>query len=366
MADRSQRQPDLSRRTFNRILLVKPSSLGDIVHALPVLHGLRRRYPGATIDWLVASSFASLLRGHPEIDELVIFDRKRLAGFGRNLSATTALFAFLRRLRAGKYDLVIDLQGLFRSGFFSRATGAGVRLGFRTAREGARFFYTHQVCVDDPDAHAVDRNYLVARVLGFDDVPICFTPVLPESAWDEVHDPLKRDLLSSDALRMVVVPGGRWETKVWLPQRFAETIDRVAERTGARGILVGSPDETALCEQIANKCESDPVNLAGKTNLRQLAVVLKRADVVLCHDSAAMHFAVAFRRPLVCLVGPTNPHRTGPYNRPNDVVRLNLDCSPCYLRRLDRCPHGHRCMRDINVGRVVTAVERAMNDVGTA
>ena len=98
-----------------------------------------------------------------------------------------------------------------------------------------------------------------------------------------------------------------------------------------------------------------PINLAGRTSLRQLAAVLALAELVLCHDSAAMHLAVALERPLVCLIGPTNPLRTGPYRRSEDVVQLKLDCAPCYLRRLQECPHDHRCMKELDVTTVVAA-----------
>ena len=130
------------------------------------------------------------------------------------------------------------------------------------------------------------------------------------------------------------------------------------QRGGVRALLLGSPDEVSLCERIAAACESAPVNLAGRTSFRQLATVLSLTDLVLCHDSAAMHLAVALKRPLVCLIGPTNPRRTGPYRRIDDVVRLKLDCAPCYLRRLSQCRFDHRCMQELGVDMVVGAVEK--------
>ena len=150
---------NLSSRSFARILLIKPSSLGDLVHALPVLHGLRQRYPRARIDWLAGSAFAPLIEGHPDIHEVVRFDRQR---FGRMVVSPSALVGFHRfrkDLRRRNYDLVIDLQGLFRSGFLSWSTGAKVRIGFAQAREGAKWFYTDLIGPSPHDTHAVDRNY---------------------------------------------------------------------------------------------------------------------------------------------------------------------------------------------------------------
>ena len=362
MAKFSRSGADLSRRSFERILIVKPSSLGDIVHALPVLHGLRTRYPGAKIDWLVASAFAHLLEGHGELDGVVLFDRKRYGRIGRSLRVTREFVRFLRNLRARRYDLVVDLQGLFRTGFLAWASDAPVRIGFRDAREGARIFYTHHVRIpsNNPDRHAVDRNYDVAKLLGFEDVAIRFNLSLTESVRTEARSLLRRSGLAERERVVAVVPGARWETKVWIPERFAETIDELQAETGVRCLLLGGSDEVDLCDRIVNACRTEPVNLAGRTTVRHLAAVIGLADTVLCHDSAAMHLAVALDRPLVCLVGPTNPRRTGPYGRLGDVVRLNLACSPCYLRRLSQCQHDHRCMVGLDTTTVVAAVRRAL------
>ena len=175
---------------------------------------------------------------------------------------------------------------------------------------------------------------------------IRFNLSLTETVRVEAKALLRRMGLSDQARIVAVVPGARWETKVWLPERFAETIDGLHADGDSRCLLLGGPSEVSLCEEIARACRSEPISLAGRTSLRQLAAVVGLADVVLCHDSAAMHLAVALERPLVCLIG--------------DVVRLKLDCAPCYLRRLSRCRYGHRCMKDLDTGIVVDAVRRAL------
>jgi lipopolysaccharide heptosyltransferase I len=351
---------DLAGRSFERILLVKPSSLGDVVHTLPVLHGLRSRHPKAKIGWLIAAPLAPLLESHRELDELVLFDRGRFGRLGRNLRVAWEFGTFLRGLRARRYDLVIDLQGLFRSGFLTWASGAGVRIGFEDAREGAAVFYTHRISAVEVDAHAVDRNYRVAQLLGFADVPIEFNLDLSESVCSQVRDMLGKASVTADDLLVVVVPGARWETKMWPAQRFAETIDRLHAVGGMRCVLLGGPGEVPLCERITTACRSSPINLAGRTNVPQLAAVIRLADLVLCQDSAAAHLAVAFDRPLVCLIGPTNPRRTGPYRRLDDVVAAGVPCAPCYLRRLDQCRHDQHCMEELSVSTVVAAAERSL------
>lgn len=360
MAPASPSHAELARRSFERILLIKPSSLGDVIHTLPVLHRLRDRYPNAKIHWLIASSLAPLLESHPQLDELIPFDRRRFGRLLRSGTATREFLRFVRDLRSRRYDLVIDLQGLFRSGFLARVTGAEVRLGFRNAREGASMFYTHRVEVDDPDAHAVDRNLEFGKLLGFGDASVRFNLPLTASDQSDVSRLLGELGLVGGEQLVAIVPGARWETKVWLPERFTNTINELHRLENVRCLLLGHQQEVSLCCRIAEACKTPPLNLAGRTTLRQLAAILAVADVVLCHDSAAAHLAVAFERPLVCLTGPTNPHQTGPYGRLGDAVRLDLDCSPCYLRRLSQCKHQHRCMEELDVPTVVSAVERAL------
>lgn len=370
---RPERLRPLARRGFRRILIVKPSALGDVVHALPVLHGLRSRYPAARIDWLVGAAFAPLIHGHPDLDGIVAFDRQRFARMARHPRVASAFASLLRDLRSRRYDLVVDLQGLFRSGFLTWTTGAPVRIGFARAREFAWMFYTHRIRPGDANMHAVDRNFRVADMLGFDDVPIEFRLTLRPEETTAAAALLRRVGVPPGSRVIAVAPGARWETKVWRPERFAETIDRLhgtqAPRlapNAARCILLGSPAEIELCDRIARACRSAPANLAGRTSVRDMAAVLSLADVVLCHDSAAMHIAVALERAVVCLIGPTNPQRTGPYRRERDVLRVPLPCAPCYLRRLAQCRHDHRCMSDLSTDVVVNAVEHALTRTATS
>jgi lipopolysaccharide heptosyltransferase I len=391
---------ELSQRRFSRILLVKPSSLGDVIHALPVLNGLRQRYPDARIDWLIGSAFAPLLEGHPAISHLVLFDRRRYGRMIGSPRVAADFMRFLAELRRTRYELVVDLQGLFRSGFLTRMTGAPIRMGFRDAREGARMFYTHYLPESPVDTHAVDRNYTVAHVLGFADLPVEFRlPINADAraAVDRLLDSERKnsqpptraalDLpepqastcatdrriglhsaeppLDSERNRLVVMaPGARWETKRWPVDRFAEVVNALSA-DGARCVLVGGGDEAQRCSDIASRCRTAPLNLAGQTTLPQLAAVVARADLVLCHDSAVAHLAVAVGRPVVCISGPTNPARTGPY-RGGTVVRLPLDCSPCYLRRLSQCPHRHRCMIELTAEQVTSVVLDDRTSMATA
>lgn len=347
---------ELADRGFRRILIIKPSSFGDVIHALPVLNGLRQRYPSARISWLVAESCAGLLEHHPALDEIIRFDRKRYGHLGRDLSVTGEFLTFIRSLHERRFDLVVDLQGLFRSGFLAFASGAAVRIGFANAREFAWMFYTHRVPVRNREMHAVDRNYLFGRLLGFADVPITFSLPVREEARSSARRMLAEAGIGEAEPYILVGPGTRWETKMWPAESFAAVCRRLVAERGVRVVLTGMDIEVPVVNQVAALTGDGIVNLAGRTRLAELIALVEASAGVLMHDSGPMHLATALGKPMVALYGPTSPRRTGPYRRPEAIARLELPCSPCYLKKVVECPHQHRCMQDLSV---VEVFERA-------
>ncbi len=350
----------LADRDFQRILLIKPSSPGDIIHALPVLHGLRLRYPKAHLAWLVATPFADIISADPSLNEVIPFDRKRYGFLGRSLRVTGEFLTFLKQLRAKEFNLVIDLQGLFRSGFLAKASGAPTRIGFAAARELAWMFYSDCIPKCDADAHAADKNYAVATMLGFDSTPMDFTVHLTESDRAAADN-----LLNSAGINgpfAALVPGTRWETKCWPAERFGKVAASLHTMHGMKSILIGGKDDIPAAERAVQSSNDSAINLCGDTTLRQAAALIERAALVVTADSTPMHLAAAFNRPLVALFGPTNPARTGPYGRMNDVLRLDLACSPCYYKKLNQCPYDHACMRDLVAETVTTHCAVVLSD----
>jgi lipopolysaccharide heptosyltransferase I len=343
--------------------LIKPSSPGDIIHALPVLHGLRRRFPEAHLAWLVARNFANLIEADPALDEVVGFDRKRFGRLGRSLRVTREFLAFIRGLAARQFDLVIDLQGLFRSGFLALASKAPVRIGFAAAREMAWMFYTDRLAPMDPETHAADRNYAVAGLLGFADLPMDFSITVTEDDRRRAAALLKQAGFLPGQRYMVLVPGARWQTKCWPVERYGRLAAEIKRRHYLDSILVGGASDVGPADQAAAASQGAARNLCGGTTLRQLAAFIERAAVVVTADSTPMHMAAALERPLLALFGPTNPRRTGPYGRLHDVLRLELRCSPCYLRKLSQCPYGQACLRDLSVEQVADAVAERLGAV---
>ena len=337
----SNLRSEISHLKFDRILILKPSAIGDVVHTLPILNLLRKRFPAAHIAWLVTPACAGVLENHPQLDDVILFERKRWASWWFHPTRFLELRRFIRNLHAHEFDLVLDLQGLFRSGWLARRSKAPVRVGFANARELAWAFYTHRVPIDTPEQHAIDRYLKLVKFIGCDDGPIEY--VFPHDDSDRAH-------VASQAPRpyALLAPGTNWPTKRWPVERFAALPPLLKERFGLDAVVVGGPAERELAARIPGA-----TNLAGQTTLRQLCALIERAAVVISNDSGPMHVAAAMKRPLVALFGPTNPIRTGPHNRPDAVLRLDIPCSPCYSRH---CSH-QSCLQWIQVEPVLRAVE---------
>ncbi len=370
---------------FERILLIKPSAVGDVIHTLPVLVKLRARYPAARIDWLLTPAIAELIQHHPALSNAVLFSRHELAHFGRSWSATLGLLELLATIRRTRYDLVIDLHGQLRSALFTLASGAATRIGFDRprkavqtasvrqlvaeaylhgwtgAREGAWLAYSHRIPIPTLDVHAVDRYLWLGPLLGLDARRPDLTIPVPPQARARVEGLLRRHGLLGRPFA-VLVPGTQWETKHWHLEGFAE-VARYLCQTGRAVVLTGSAAERVRCQAVAAACP-DVCDLSGQTTLPELAALLQRAALCVTNDSGSMHLTVALGRPVVSIFGPTDPLWIGPYGRPHAVVRADLPCAPCYLRKLRRCPHGHACMKEVSAVMVRERIEKVLAEPG--
>ncbi|MBS3734394.1 MAG: glycosyltransferase family 9 protein [Phycisphaerae bacterium] len=327
-----------------RVLIIKPSSLGDVVTALPVLRGLRRAFPDAHLAWLLGDVFAPLLDGDPDLDEVILFHRKRLGRCWRSLSAARDLRRLIRTLRAGKFDWALDLQGLFRSGYFARRSRAGVRAGFADAREGARLFYTHRVGPEAP--HTVDRNIALAAALGVEASRDDMTLHVPDAAA-EFSERFARERGLADQAFLVAVPPTRWPSKRY-PVRHWRTV-AAGLTDNAPLVLLGAPGDERLCGAIADGL-SGVINAAGQTSIPQMVALIAAAAGVLCSDSAAKFVAPAVGTDAVVLIGPTRVDETGPVGSGRAIV-ADVPCRGCRKRR---CGHG-TCMELIDPRDVIAA-----------
>jgi lipopolysaccharide heptosyltransferase I len=372
---------NLRTRTFHRILLIKPSALGDVIHTIPVLAKLRARFPAARIDWLLAPAIAEWIQHHPALSGVVLFDRRTYARSWRSLPALAELTGLLLKLRRSAYDLVIDLHGQFRSALLTLATGAALRIGFDRprkqarlaserrlvegayvhgwtgAREGAWVAYSHRISIPTLDVHAVDRYLWLGSLLGFDPSDPDFRMPIPLGAQERADELLDRRELRGKPLG-VLVPGTIWQTKHWHVEGFRSVAQHLV-RTGHGVVLAGAGGEAARCQAVAAGCP-EAVVLAGQTTVSELAALIRCAAICVTNDSGSMHLAVALDRPVVSVFGPTDPVWIGPYGRAGAVVRADVPCAPCYLRNLSACRHGHACMTDVTAAMVIERVERTL------
>jgi heptosyltransferase-1 len=344
-------------QSFQRILLIKPSAVGDIVHTLPVLVRLRQRYPDARIDWLVTPENADLVQHHPDLSNIVLFDRRRFARFGREWFATKGMLKLLRTIRGNRYELVVDLHGQLRSALFTVASGAPVRVGFERTREGAWLVYSHPIPLQEEPTHAVDRYLWLGRVLGFEAGVPDFRIYLPATVDARLDELLTARGVSGRPIALLV-PGTVWQTKHWRVEGFAG-VARHLLRSGYQVVLAGAPKDRARCRQVAALC-SGICDLSGQTTLAEMIALVRRAAVCVTNDSGSMHLAAALGRPVISVFGPTSPVLTGPYGRPEAVVRAHVACSPCLLRKLSQCPHHHLCMDEVTTGMVVHRLESVL------
>lgn len=341
-----------------KILIIKPSSLGDVVHSLPFLNALRDSFPRAEIHWIIAKGLEGLLEGHPMINKLWIINKddwKRIKGARATIKELRSLF---KSLKAEKYDLVIDLQGLLRSGILAKATGASVRVGFKEAREGSRIFYTHTVKAGQ-DVHAVDRYLEIAKFLGCDISDIKFPFPLFFNSF-AAGEPVRGGQLSSASGGLnfhlseryaVIVPGARWETKRWYPERFGE----LSSMLSLKSLVVGGESDADIADIVVRNSDGNAISAAGKTTLKELIEIIKNARFVVTNDSGPMHIAAALNVPVFAIFGSTNPVRTGPYGRLHVIIRKELECSPCYRKNCRTV----QCMEMISVREVADAIRRS-------
>jgi len=336
----------------SNILIIKPSAIGDVVHALPVLHLVKNKWPQANVSWLVTPACSGLLENHPLLHEVILFDRKRFGKAWRNPSLALELRRFTRSLRDRAFDLVIDLQGLFRSGWLAKKTRAPMRVGFANARELAWIFYTHRVAIETMEQHAIERYLKLAKFIGCGDSPVEF----PFGTSDEDRAYIAKTLAAEAASPLqnfaVLMPGTNWQTKRWPVEKFAALIKPLQEHFNLTSVLAGGADAAAMAKDLPAV-----INLAGKTTLKQLTALLERAALVIANDSGPMHIAAALNRPLVTPFGPTNPIRTGPFRRMESVIRLDIPCSPCYSRH---CSH-QSCLKWLEIDPVLQLAEEQMN-----
>ena len=347
-----------SRVTRLKILILKPSSLGDVIQALPVLRLIKSHLPASDIFWWIDASLAPLLEGDPDLAGLVRFERKRWAAPRH----WPEMLRSIRWMREQQFDWVIDLQCLARSGAFAWLANGKLLVGLDEVREGARGFYDVAVRRASFHTHAADWYLAVLPRLG---VPVHknfqWLPERPAVAadirrkWSDAPASTPHSALRAPHW-IALQPGARWENKRWPAGHYAELVRLLAGQfAGVRFAILGATEDRPLGEIIAQARPQQCLNLCGQTSLPEMIEWLRLSDLLVTNDTGPMHAAAALGRPLVALFGPTEPRRTGPYGHLEDVLRVELPCSPCLK---SRCTYEkpEECLRAISPAAVLRQV----------
>lgn len=333
-----------------KILILKPSSLGDIFQALPVLRLLKLHFLTAEIFWWIDSAFAPLLENDPDLAGVVRFERRRW-GHPQNWPE---MLRSIRWLRAQKFDLVIDLQCLLRSGAFAWLSRGEFLIGLDEAREGARGFYDVAVPRESYHTHAVDWYLAVLPKLG--------VPVHKNFQWlpaqPQIADTIKSKWKTDGSRWITLQPGARWDNKRWPVEKFSELVSLLAKRfPDSRFAIMGSREDKSLGKIISSAEPSRCLDLCGATTLPEMVEWIRLGDFMITNDTGPMHAAAALGKPVVALFGPTEPRRTGPYAQLDKVLRVDLPCSPC-LKPACHFEKPNECLRAISPGTVFERIQK--------
>lgn len=339
--------------SFLNILIVKLSAIGDVIHALPVAGALKQHLPQARITWVVEKSAYDLLTNNPHIDEIIIFDKPRFKSLGGLMQNAPQ---FVRELRSRRFDLALDLQGLFKSAAIAYLSGAPRRYVYCNARE-----YSHllakQICGPHANGHIVEQYLDVVRELGAH-VTAAEWAIYPTRQEQQAAQNIASQAgLSFAKPYVVMAPGANWPNKRWPVKNFFCLVDWLAGQN-IQAVIIGGPGDQQLAEQIMSGSLSAPVSIVGQTSLKQLAHIISNAKALVGGDTGPMHLAAALKTPVVALMGPTDTRRNGPYGQPENALITSFECHGCWRRA---CPKELDCLSGIETDSVQVVLQRLLS-----
>ncbi len=336
-----------------KILILKPSSLGDVIQALPVLRLLKLHQPRNRIYWWIDADLLPLLTGDPDLDGLIAFHRHRWV----SPRHWPEVWQSLQDLRAHRFDWVIDLQSLARSGIVAWLANPQLAIGLDDPREGAPAFYDVAVRRPSFHTHAVDWYLAVLHHLGI--------PVHSRFCWIPERTPaaqaIRKQWPATGHPWIALQAGARWDNKRWPPEAFAQLVSELGcALPEARFALLGSTSDRCLTRQVAQALPERTLDLAGLTSLSEMIEWIRRCDLFVSNDTGPMHAAAALGKPVVAIFGPTEPRRTGPYGQIETALQnRSLACVPC----LRNACHHHpplECLASLSPRQVAQVVLRRL------
>lgn len=332
------------------ILIVKLSAIGDVIHALPVSYALRQKYPTAHITWVVEPTAYEIVKHNPCVDEVVLFQKKAFKtfkGFRQNFKP------FYKLLHRRKYDISIDLQGLFKSMTVVLTANAKKKIGYVDMREGSNLI-SKAIKGSNFNGHIVDRYLDTVKYLGCDTDNIIFPLKNTAEEIDYVNNLLIDNKIDDNAPFIVFAVGTNWVNKCWSTKNFAISSDLLSKHS-IKTVLIGfgKNDEQKALEITRQNTSNNIINLVGKTSLMQTAALIKKSKAVVGGDTGNLHLAAALNIPAIMLMGPTDPNRNGPYKQMHNVILAGHDCDGCWKRI---CRKNIDCLSTITPNQVLEKI----------
>ncbi len=315
---------------MENFLIIRLSSLGDIIHTLPAFSAIRKNFPKAKISWLVEGKGKEILECVPGLDEIVVIKREDLdilkLRFWKNISK-------LRKKIENKHATALDFQGLLKSGLFAYLSRAKRRIGFhrKNLKEPlASLFYTEHIKEIPEGIHVIYKNLMLLTHVGLKSEEITFPLLIPSESLESLRIKLENTGYDFQKKLVVCNVGASWQTKRWFGERWVKLIKTIKKEGLFILVLWGNKEERELAEEVSEKAK---VPLSPFLTLKEMLALVKNASLLVSGDTLALQVACAFTRPVVGLFGPTNPRRNGPFRAEDQVAFHELSCSYCYRRK---------------------------------
>ncbi len=335
---------------MRRILIIEPNWLGDILFTTPAIRALREKNTEAFIACMVHPRCAQLLEDNPGINEIILFDEKSL-----NRSILSKII-FIKKLRRYRFDTVISFQRSMTRMLIAYLSGISRRAGYYTKKRS--WLLTDKVSLKDPNVHRVEYFLDIIRALGIDTDKRDYQFNIPEDIAEKTDNILQDAGIGIDDKLIVLNPGGNWPPKRWPKENYAKACKELDRLYRKKIVLTGALKDKELAEEIIRLSSTRAINMCGRTTLKELAAIMRRASLVIANDSGPMHIAVSQKAPTIAIFGPTSKEITGPYGESGRyiVLQKQTGCEiPCYAECED-----YRCMDAVKVDDVIQAAKGLM------
>ncbi len=312
-----------------KFLIIKLSALGDVIHALPTATALKKAYPACHISWVVSPAAQDFVKACPDIDEVIIFERQSLNSLSKFCHY---IKPFAHILKQKNYDCCFDLQGLLKSALIAFLCRAQKKIGYADLREGSNLI-SKAICGKNAKGHIIERYLDTVRSLGVEvsnaDLNLKIDAAIKEHALQLLPSNMQEKLHFCCAF----IVGTNWPNKCWPPAHFA-ALAKICQKQGITPILFGAGKSDFIrAQEILDKSDGNIISLVGKTSLLETATLIKKVRFCLGGDTGMMHLAAGLKRPVIMLMGPTDPVRNGPYGQIKNVLTVPYECRFCWKRR---------------------------------